>query len=219
MEPDKRKRKGRFYDGNWKKETDCSLCKRNAFKRMGARNGKGSSKGEWDRRNPCDGWIVHHSAFALCGNEGQSEGIYRDYRIVPDNRGAEYSYRSIAQEKNDMKKETGNIGNLLMTGICILAMTIVMAVYLDCTELIRQKGQVSQLARRYILKMETTGCLEAGDRGRLLLELEEIGATQIDLTGTTLNQAPYSAPVTLKIQGKLGGKFTFEEKRVSTSKN
>ncbi len=118
-----------------------------------------------------------------------------------------------------MKKETGNIGNLLMTGICILAMTIVMAAYLNCTELIRQKGQVSQLARRYILKMETTGCLEAGDRGQLLLELEEIGATQIDLTGTTVNQASYSAPVTLKIQGKLGGKFTFEEKRVSTSKN
>ena len=118
-----------------------------------------------------------------------------------------------------MKKEAGNVANLLVTGICVLAMTLVMALYLDCVRLIRQKTEISQLARKYILLMETTGELTPQWETSLYQELESMGVTEIDLAGTTVNAAPYSTPISLEIRGKLGGKFAFEERRVSTSKN
>nr|WP_318685791.1 hypothetical protein [uncultured Acetatifactor sp.] len=118
-----------------------------------------------------------------------------------------------------MTREKGNIVNLIAAGICVIAMTAVMAVYLECIFLVRQKSQVSQLARKYILKMETTGCLTANDRTELVLELERLGVTQVDLTGTTMDAANYSEPISLEISGKIKGEFPFEEKRVSTSKN
>lgn len=118
-----------------------------------------------------------------------------------------------------MKKQNGNIADLLVTGICVLAMTAVMSSYLDCVRLIKQKTDVSQLARRYILRMETTGYLTAEDRTGLFQEMEDMGVTEIDLTGTTVDAAAYSMPVILKISGKLEGEYLFEEKRVSTSKN
>ena len=54
-----------------------------------------------------------------------------------------------------MKKNAGSAGEFMITGLCILAMSAVMILYIQCTELIQQKIQTGQLARRYLLKMET----------------------------------------------------------------
>lgn len=118
-----------------------------------------------------------------------------------------------------MKKRPGSVGNLLETAVCILAMTAVMAFYMDCVSLIKQKSQVNQLARKYILQMEAAGGLTDAHRTALFQELEAAGASEIDLTGTTSGQVPYSTPVVLVIRGKLRGEYAFEERRVSTSKN
>ncbi|MCM1568641.1 MAG: hypothetical protein NC081_04250 [Roseburia sp.] len=117
------------------------------------------------------------------------------------------------------QKQPGNIGDLLSTGLCILAMTVMMLAYMECTELIHQKSMAGQLARKYILRMETIGYLTEPDESALREELREIGVTDTSLAGTTLQQVGYGAPVTLCIKGKLGGRYTFEEKRVSTAKN
>ena len=118
-----------------------------------------------------------------------------------------------------MKKEKGNIGDLMITGICILAMTVVMLAYLESVSLIHQKTEVGQLARKYILRMETVGYLTASDRTGLCQELELVGVTGIQLEGTTLNEVNYGEPISLFIKGQLEGKYDFEEKRVSTAKN
>lgn len=117
------------------------------------------------------------------------------------------------------RKQPGNIGDLLSTGLCILAMTVMMLSYMECTELIHQKTMAGQLARKYILRMETVGYLTEADSLALCGELKEIGVTQACLTGSTFQRAGYGTPVTLCIKGKLGGKYSFEEKRVSTAKN
>lgn len=118
-----------------------------------------------------------------------------------------------------MEKEAGNVTNLLVTGICVLAMTVVMVLYMDCLQLLRQKTQVNQIARKYILMMETAGELTPQWESALCRELTEAGVTEIDLEGTTQNAVSYSMPIALKIRGKLRGEYLFEEKRVSTSKN
>lgn len=118
-----------------------------------------------------------------------------------------------------MRRQSGNVGDLMITGICILAMTVVMLAYMDNVSLLQQKDDVGQLARRYILRMETVGYLTAGDRGMLTSELVDMGVTEIDYTGTTLSPVSYGEMIALEIKGRLEGKYDFTEKRISTAKN
>ncbi len=118
-----------------------------------------------------------------------------------------------------MKREKGSIGDIFSAGICMIAMTVLMLAYMDNVWLIHQKTQVGQIARQYILKMETVGYLTDEDRIRLGRELDGVGVTQLELSGTTMAPVTYGDIITLEIRGKLEGEYDFEEKRVSTAKN
>lgn len=111
------------------------------------------------------------------------------------------------------------MADLLSAGLCILGMTVVMLSYMENVSLIHQKTEVGQVARKYILRMETVGYLTASDETALQQELTSLGVTEIDLDGTTLHEMSYGSPITLEISGKLKGEYAFEEKRVSTAKN
>lgn len=106
----------------------------------------------------------------------------------------------------------------MITGIFVLAMTVTMLAFLDDIRLIRQQSEVTQIAREYILRMETEGSLTAEDRAGLVYELGAQGVTEIDLSGTTLSPVAYGDRIVLLIQGKLEGKYDITEKRVSTAK-
>jgi len=118
-----------------------------------------------------------------------------------------------------MKKEKGSIGDIMSAGICMLAMTALLLSYMDNVWLIHQKTEVSQIARQYILKMETVGYLEEADRIRLGQELDGVGVTELELSGTTMSPVAYGDIITLEIRGKLGEEYEFEEKRISTAKH
>lgn len=122
-------------------------------------------------------------------------------------------------ENRGLKSDQGNIGDLISVGLCILAMTVVMLSYMKYTELIQRKSQIGQVARKYILRMETTGYLTASDQNNLSQELQALGVTGIDFNGTTRVCVGYGAPISLHIYGKLEGEYAFEEVRVSTAKN
>ena len=117
------------------------------------------------------------------------------------------------------KKEAGNVGEILTIGLCILALTALMISYMENVQLIAKKAEVGQLARCYLLKMETVGYLAAQDQTQLTAELENLGMTGIDYEGSTLNPAGYGNDVVLQIHGRLGETYEIYEKRVSTAKN
>lgn len=117
------------------------------------------------------------------------------------------------------QQDKGNIADIMVTGIFILAMMVVMLSFLENLKLIHQKTEVDQIARRYILRMETVGGLLAEDEVMLCEELQSAGVADIDLTGTTMGSAGYGAPIRLRITGVLGGTNEFEEIRVSTAKH
>ena len=121
--------------------------------------------------------------------------------------------------KEKMTREKGNVADIMVTGIFILAMAVVMLSFLENIKLIQQKADVDQIARRYILRMESEGGLTGEDRSRLVEELDRIGITQINLEGTTMAEAGYGAAIELQIHGFLGGKYEFHETRVSTAKH
>ena len=87
------------------------------------------------------------------------------------------------------KKEAGNVGEILTMGLCILALTAVMISYMENVQLIAKKAEVGQLARCYLLKMETVGYLTAPDQTQLTAELENLGVTGIDYEGSTFHPA------------------------------
>lgn len=118
-----------------------------------------------------------------------------------------------------MTRDEGNISELLGTGLCILAMTTLMMFYMGSVELMQQKSTVSQLARKYILRMETVGFLTQQDEQILCRELTDAGVTEIDLSGSTASRVSYGEPITLCIEGKLKEKYEFKEQRMSTAKN
>lgn len=117
------------------------------------------------------------------------------------------------------RKEDGNIGDFLGAMLILLAMTVVMLSYMDVVGLVQDKMEINQLARRYILEMETVGCLDGAQEASLRENLERLGVTEVDLEGTTLMPAEYSEPIAIEIRGKIKGVYEFQEKRVSTSKN
>lgn len=117
-----------------------------------------------------------------------------------------------------MKKEAGNIGDLMAACICMLLMTVLLIAYMDSVRLLDEKTEINQIARKYILRMETVGMLTESDRLLLSKELEAAGASDISLEGTTLERVGYGEEVVLKIRGKMRGIYVFDEKRMSTAK-
>ena len=117
-----------------------------------------------------------------------------------------------------IRREPGNVGDVMMMGLMVLAMALVMMTFLDLIGLVQKKTDVRQLSRQYMLEMETVGFLPAGSAEALRKDLEELGAEEVSLEGTTLRQAAFGEVITLKISGKLGGSYEFSEVRSSTAK-
>lgn len=117
-----------------------------------------------------------------------------------------------------MKKEEGNVGEFMSVCICMLLLTALLTAYMDSVRLIDEKTEVNQIARKYILRMETVGRLTESDRAMLYQELSALGASEVSFEGSTVVSAGYGEPIVLSIRGKLRGVYTFEEKRVSTAK-
>jgi len=115
-------------------------------------------------------------------------------------------------------KQQGSVADLAGTCLCILGMSIIMLAYMENVALIQQKAMICQIARKYILRMETVGYLTAEDETSLCRQLQDVGASKIDLEGSTRNQVDYGNAITLRITGYLGEEQAFEETRVSTAK-
>lgn len=116
-------------------------------------------------------------------------------------------------------KDDGNMGEIYSTLICILALITLMMAFLDCMSLVNCKTAVGQIARNYILRMETVGYLNKADEELLKKELAESGVSEVNLSGTTTKQVNYGSEITLHIWGKIKGEYCIEEIRLSTAKN
>lgn len=117
-----------------------------------------------------------------------------------------------------MKQEEGNVGEFMAACICMLMMSVLLFSYMDKVHLLDEKSEINQIARKYILKMETVGMLTEQDRTTLLRELSDAGADSVNLEGTTIHRVGYGNTIELHIRGRLRGTYDFEEKRVSTAK-
>lgn len=118
-----------------------------------------------------------------------------------------------------LTRQRGNVADMMSTCICILAISTLLVFFLQVVGMLQQKQEVGQLARKYILRMETVGYLTPADEITLDRELSDMGLEELCLDGTTRNRVGYGETISLSIRGRLKGGFAFEEKRVSTAKN
>lgn len=70
-------------------------------------------------------------------------------------------------------------------------------------EVFRTREQLNQIARAYMLEMETTGCLKSAGMDALRADLEQEGLTNVNLVGTTTSPAGYGERIELVIEGDL----------------
>ena len=112
----------------------------------------------------------------------------------------------------------GNVGDIMTTGIMLLAMAYLMIVFMDCIGILRTREDVSQTVRRFMLIAETKGCLEDSDLNELSQSLSDLGISDIDLTGTTTERAGFGNIVQIRVRGILDGKYEINEARASTAK-
>ncbi len=117
-----------------------------------------------------------------------------------------------------LKKSGGNIGDLMSLAVFLLAMLSILICFFECIGLMRVREDVSQLARKYTLIAETKGYLDAEEKSHLISELDGVGISDINLDGTTFQRVGFGNVVTVKISGKIKGKYLFSESRASTAK-
>lgn len=100
-----------------------------------------------------------------------------------------------------MKKRKGSIplGELLVLLLGLVAVMMVFSEFLSVCRGIAIKDEANQIARNYILEMETVGYLNAASSNSLRQELSLLGVTNVDLTGTTMADAGYGNRVYLRI--------------------
>ena len=69
--------------------------------------------------------------------------------------------------------------------------------------MIRNREDMNQITRAYLLEMETLGYLPNEQKSRLQAQLEECGLVNIDFSGTTLSAVGYGETIRLVVSGTL----------------
>lgn len=100
------------------------------------------------------------------------------------------------------KKEAGSvIENMLVALTGIVMITAFLVIVFGAFASISDKWHMNQVAREYLLIMETEGYLTDADKANMIGELEECGLYNISLSGTTMSEVGYGERIYLKISG------------------
>ena len=100
------------------------------------------------------------------------------------------------------KKEAGSIiENMLVALVGMVLTTAFLVIIFGAFASISDKWRMNQVAREYMLLMETEGYLTAEDKAELIKELEACGLYNISLSGTTVSEVGYGNRIYLKISG------------------
>lgn len=102
-----------------------------------------------------------------------------------------------------MKKDQGNLMSLFPPLLTIIALAVMLIFFSGWMANISARDNVYQLSRRYILQMETEGCLSGTLESRLRTDLADAGMSNVSLAGTTTSEVDYGNVIVLKITGDL----------------
>ena len=127
------------------------------------------------------------------------------------------------------------LGNMLSCMVGMLFLFIVVFLGMDIYGRLNLAISKLRIERKYMLIMETDGCLTQDRQEQLTEELKQLGVSGISYTGTTLTPADYGCEVVLSVRGTIftegitglsegfqfirGGYSEFKIYQMSTAKN
>ena len=100
------------------------------------------------------------------------------------------------------KKPASMIENLLVMMINMVLLCAFLVIILGAFAGISDKWQMRQVAREYMLFMETEGFLNSEDQAAMIAELEACGLYDIDVSGTTVSEVEYGDRIFLNNQAQ-----------------
>lgn len=99
------------------------------------------------------------------------------------------------------KKEASIIENMLVMLLELVVVCAFLVIIFGAFSGISDKWGMRQVAREYMLLMETEGYLTSSDQAALIAELEEYGLYNISISGTTTSKQEYGSRIHLVITG------------------
>ena len=99
------------------------------------------------------------------------------------------------------RKDKGILDQFLPAIVVIVLLAVLWTGSMISASNIDRSSDIQQVARTYLLRMETDGCLTEENRNLLMAELEALDMEQIDLTGTSFSDVGYGNQVRLVIRG------------------
>lgn len=103
----------------------------------------------------------------------------------------------------NFEKKYGSMMKLLPVLLAMAAMAAVTALYVTYMSDYDKREYADQIAREYILKMETQGYLSEAMKNNLISDLSNVGFDNINLQGTTMTKAEYGDEIVLMINAHL----------------
>lgn len=101
------------------------------------------------------------------------------------------------------KKDEGMLDQFLPAIVVIVLLAVLWTGSMITASNINRSNDIQQVARTYLLQMETDGYLTEENKGLLLNDLAALDMINIDLTGTSFTDVGYGNQVRLVIRGKV----------------
>lgn len=101
------------------------------------------------------------------------------------------------------KKDKGMLDQFLPAIVVIVLLAVLWTGSMITASNINRSNDIQQVARTYLLQMETDGYLTEENKGLLLNDLAALDMINIDLTGTSFTDVSYGNQVRLVIRGKV----------------
>jgi hypothetical protein len=99
------------------------------------------------------------------------------------------------------RKDKGILEQFLPAIVVIVLLAVLWTGSMISASNIDRSSDIQQVARTYLLKMETDGCLTQENSNLLIADLEALDMEQIDLTGTSMSDVGYGNQIRLVIHG------------------
>lgn len=107
------------------------------------------------------------------------------------------------EEEMLKKKDKGMLEHFLPALVVIVLMSVLWVASMVQASNLDRSAQLQQVARKYMLRMETDGYLTEANKSQLLTELRALDMSEINLNGTSFSDVGYGNEVYLVIQGKV----------------
>lgn len=100
-----------------------------------------------------------------------------------------------------LKKKKGSVAKFGIPLFSVVMVGLLSVMFANWSNNINKKSQIDTIARSYLLRMEAQGYLNSADETQLNNELDKLGVSSINLTGTTKSKVEYGNKIVLSISG------------------